>query len=69
MDLGCKPQLSTNFLVKNWVASDKGVWRRGAAMERCRGEATMVHMDHISSWWGVELLIPLLKHTNEFYLV
>jgi hypothetical protein len=27
----------------------------------------MVHADHVNSWWGVELLIPLLKHTNEFY--
>jgi hypothetical protein len=38
-------------------------------MERCCGQATMVHADHVNSWWGVEILIPLLKHTNEFYFV
>ncbi len=32
-------------------------------MERCCGQATMVHADHVNSWWGVELRIPLLKHT------
>ena len=37
-------------------------------MERCCGQAAMVHADHVNSWWGVELLLPLLKHTNEFYL-
>jgi hypothetical protein len=31
-------------------------------MEHCCGQATMVHADHVNSWWGVELLIPLLKH-------
>jgi hypothetical protein len=36
-------------------------------MERCRGQAAMVHADHVNSWWGVELLIPLLKHTNYYY--
>ncbi len=36
-------------------------------MERCCGQAAMVHADHVNSWWGVELLIPLLKHTNECY--
>ncbi len=36
-------------------------------MERCCGQAAMVHADHVNSWWGIELLIPLLKHTNEFY--
>ncbi len=36
-------------------------------MERCCGQAAMVHADHVNSWWGVELLTPLLKHTNEFY--
>jgi hypothetical protein len=24
---------------------------------------------HVNSWWGVEILIPLSKHTNEFYFV
>jgi hypothetical protein len=38
-------------------------------MEHCRGQATMVCADHVNSWWGVELLISLLKHTNEFYFV
>ncbi len=33
------------------------------------GGATMVRTDHVNSWWGVELLIPLLKHTNEIYFV
>ena len=36
-------------------------------MECCCGQAAMVHADHVNLWWGVELLIPLLKHTNEFY--
>ncbi len=36
-------------------------------MERCRGQAAMVHADHVNSWWGVELLIPLLKHTEYYY--
>ena len=37
-------------------------------MERCCGQATMVHADHVvNSWWGVELLIPPLKHTKYFY--
>ncbi len=30
------------------------------------GQAAMVCVDHLNSW-GVELLIPLIKHTNEFY--
>ncbi len=30
-------------------------------MERCCGQAAMVHADHVNLWWGVELLIPLLK--------
>ena len=38
-------------------------------MERCHGQAVMVRVDHVNSWWGVELLIPLLKHTNKFYFV
>ena len=37
-------------------------------MERCCGQAAMVHGDHVNSWWGVELLIPLLKNANEFIL-
>ena len=36
-------------------------------MERCCGQAAMVHADHVSSWWGVELLIHLLIHTKYFY--
>ena len=36
-------------------------------MERCCGQAVMVHADHVNLWWGVEPLIPPLKHTNEFY--
>ncbi len=36
-------------------------------MERCRGQATMVLADHVNSWQGVELLIPLLKHTKYYY--
>jgi hypothetical protein len=35
-------------------------------MERCRGQAAMICADHVNLWWGVELVIPLLKHTNEF---
>jgi hypothetical protein len=42
--------------------------RKGAAMECCHGQAAMVCADNINSWWGVELLISLLKHTNEFIL-
>ena len=38
-------------------------------MERCCGQAAIVCADHVNSWWGVELLIPLLKHTNEIHLV
>ncbi len=38
-------------------------------MERCHEQAAMVCADHVNSWWGVELLIPLLKHTNKFYFV
>ena len=33
-------------------------------MERCHGQAAMVLVDHVNSWWGFELLIPLLKHTT-----
>jgi hypothetical protein len=33
-------------------------------MERCLGQATMVLADHVNSWWGVELLISLLKNTK-----
>ena len=29
--------------------------------------AAMVHADHVNLWWGVELQIPLLKHTKYFY--
>ncbi len=36
-------------------------------MERCCGQAAMVHADNINSWWEVELLIPLLKHTKYYY--
>jgi hypothetical protein len=36
-------------------------------MERCCGQAAMVHADHVNSWWGVELLTPLLKHTKYYY--
>ena len=36
-------------------------------MERCCGQAAMVHADHVNSWWGVELLIPLLKYTKYYY--
>jgi hypothetical protein len=37
-------------------------------MERCHGQAVMVRADHVNLWWEVELLIPLLKHTNKFIL-
>jgi hypothetical protein len=50
IDTGCEPWILTKVLVKKWIASDKGVWRRGAAMERCRGQAAMVCADHIKSW-------------------
>ena len=33
-------------------------------MERCCGQVAMVHADHVNLWWGVEILIPLLKHTK-----
>jgi hypothetical protein len=36
-------------------------------MEHCCGQAAMVHADHVNSWWGVEILIPLLKHTKYYY--
>jgi len=36
-------------------------------MEHCCGQAVMVHADHANSWWGVELLIALLKHTKYYY--
>ncbi len=29
----------------------------------------MVHADHVNLWWGVELLIPLLKHTKYYYFL
>ena len=38
-------------------------------MERCHGQAAMVHADHVNLWWGVELLIPLLKHTKYYYFL
>ena len=38
-------------------------------MERCCGQAAMVHADHVNSWWGVELRIPLLKHTKYYYFL
>ncbi len=37
-------------------------------MERCHGQATMVRADHVNSWWGVELLIPLLNILINFIL-
>ncbi len=36
-------------------------------MERCLGQAAMVLADHVNLWWGVELLIPLLKHNRYYY--
>jgi hypothetical protein len=39
------------------------------ATERYHGQAAMVCADLINLWWGVELLVPLLKHTNDFYFV
>jgi hypothetical protein len=33
-------------------------------MEHCRGQVAIVLADHVNSWWGVELLIPLLNHTK-----
>jgi hypothetical protein len=56
-------------LEENLIAGVKGVWRRGAAMERCCGQVAMDYADHVKLWWGVELLISLLKDTNEFYFV
>jgi hypothetical protein len=38
-------------------------------MERCCGHATMVCADRVNLCWGVELMTPLLKHTNVFYFV
>jgi hypothetical protein len=38
-------------------------------MESCCGQAAMVHADHVNSWWGVELLIPLLKHNKYYYFL
>ena len=38
-------------------------------MEDCCGQAAMVHADHVNSWWGVELRIPLLKHTKYYYFL
>jgi len=48
-------------------AGDEGVWRRAGAKDCCRGQAAMVLADHVNSWWGVELLIPLLKPTKRYY--
>jgi hypothetical protein len=39
------------------------------AIECCYGQAAMVPADHLNLWWGVELIIPLLKHTNDFVCV
>jgi hypothetical protein len=36
-------------------------------MEGCPGQTAMVLADHVNLWWGVELLIPLLKHTDYYY--
>ncbi len=36
-------------------------------MKRCRGQATMVHPGHWNSWWRVGLLVPLSKHTTNYY--
>jgi hypothetical protein len=36
-------------------------------MERCRGQAAMVHANHINSWLRIRLLVPLLKHTKYYY--
>jgi hypothetical protein len=38
-------------------------------MERCCGQAAMVHADYVNSWWRVELRIPLLKHTKYYYFL
>jgi hypothetical protein len=38
-------------------------------MEHCCGQAAMVCAEHVNCWWGVEILVPLLKHTNDFYFV
>ena len=38
-------------------------------MERYCGQAAMVHADHVNSWWGVELLIPLLIILNTIIFV
>ena len=38
-------------------------------MRRCCGQATMVHAGHVNLWWGVELQIPLLKHTKYYYFL
>jgi hypothetical protein len=38
-------------------------------MERCCEQAPMVHADHVNSWWGVELLIPLLNILNTIIFV
>ena len=37
-------------------------------MECCRGQAAKVRADHVNSWWGVELLIPLLNILMNFIL-
>jgi hypothetical protein len=57
------------ILLKIKIPDDEGVWKRGTAMDCCHGQAIMVRVDHVNSWWGVELLIPQLKHTNELYFV
>ena len=36
-------------------------------MKHYCGQAAMVHADHVDLWWGVETLIPLLKHIKYFY--
>jgi hypothetical protein len=36
-------------------------------MERCHGQAAMVHADHINLWLRVWLLGSLLKHTKYYY--
>jgi len=40
------------------------IWRRAGAKDCCCRQAAMVLADHVNLWWGVELLIPLLKHTK-----
>jgi hypothetical protein len=68
MDPFYEPWILTKYFLDNIVTGDEGVWRRGAAMECCHGQAAMVRVDHVNSWWGVELLIPLLKILINFIL-